>query len=153
MEDRLNRILDHYKLTPAQLADSISVQRSSISHILSGRNKPSYDFLVKILTKYKQINANWLLSGQGSMLSISQNANKDNNQSPEPELFSNINQSFDKKGITSDNQPDSKSLEVIDDSFKSQQNTPSNKEFTNVNKIKSIILIYSDNTFEVINKK
>ncbi len=153
MEDRLNRILDHYKLTPAQLADSISVQRSSISHILSGRNKPSYDFLVKILTKYKQINANWLLSGQGSMLSISQDANKDNNQSPEPELFSNINQSFDKKGITSDNQPDSKSLEVIDDSFKSQQNTPSNKEFTNVNKIKSIILIYSDNTFEVINKK
>ncbi len=67
MKDRLQKIIISEGLTPAILADEIGVQRSGISHILSGRNNPSYDFLQKILIRFPKLNAEWLLLGQGSM--------------------------------------------------------------------------------------
>ena len=54
-------------LKSSALADSIAVNRATISHILSGRNKPSIDFLEKLLNVYPNINANWLISGIGYM--------------------------------------------------------------------------------------
>jgi len=54
-------------LKSSALADSIGVNRATISHILSGRNKPSIDFLEKLLNVYPNINANWLISGIGYM--------------------------------------------------------------------------------------
>lgn len=54
-------------LKPSTLADTIGVNRATISHILSGRNKPSIDFLEKLLGTYPNINANWLISGIGYM--------------------------------------------------------------------------------------
>lgn len=68
MKDRLESILQHYKLSSSKLAEMIDVQRSGISHILSGRNNPSYDFLVSILHAFPEINANWLLTGSGNMI-------------------------------------------------------------------------------------
>jgi transcriptional regulator with XRE-family HTH domain len=58
--------MDHYQLSAASFADTINVQRSSISHLLSGRNKPSLDFVVKVLDKYKDVELYWLLNGKGS---------------------------------------------------------------------------------------
>lgn len=55
-------------LSSAQLAEIIGVQRSGISHILSGRNKPSLDFVVKVLEAYPDLNESWLLKGEGEML-------------------------------------------------------------------------------------
>ena len=46
---RLNKVMDYYQLSAASFADKINVQRSSISHLLSGRNKPSLDFVLKVL--------------------------------------------------------------------------------------------------------
>jgi len=60
--------MTHENLTATKFADEIGVQRSSISHILSGRNNPSFEFIQKILSRYKQINAEWLLTGTGNML-------------------------------------------------------------------------------------
>ena len=54
-------------LKSSVLADEIGVNRSTISHVISGRNKPSIDFLKKLLYKYPHINANWLITGLGSM--------------------------------------------------------------------------------------
>ena len=54
-------------LKPSSLAVTIGVNRATISHILSGRNKPSIDFLEKLLSAYTNINANWLISGIGYM--------------------------------------------------------------------------------------
>ena len=54
-------------LKSSALADSIGVNRATISHILSGRNKPSINFLEKLLNVYPNINANWLISGIGYM--------------------------------------------------------------------------------------
>ena len=56
-------------LKSSSLADTIGVNRATISHILSGRNKPSIDFLEKLLSAYPNINANWLISGVGYMQS------------------------------------------------------------------------------------
>ena len=44
------------------------MQRSGISHILSGRNKPSLDFVLKVIEAYPDLNESWLLKGEGEML-------------------------------------------------------------------------------------
>lgn len=63
---RLTLLMDYYSLSAALLADKIDVQRSSISHILSGRNKPSLDFVLKILKAFPQVELFWLLNGIGT---------------------------------------------------------------------------------------
>jgi transcriptional regulator with XRE-family HTH domain len=68
MKDRIIQFLRENNLTSTKFADEIGVQRSSISHILSGRNKPSYDFIEKMLLSYPEINAQWLITGKGEML-------------------------------------------------------------------------------------
>jgi transcriptional regulator with XRE-family HTH domain len=67
MKERLLKFLEEENLTAAKFADEIGVQRSSISHILSGRNNPGYDFIQKILKRFPQLNAEWLLLGSGKM--------------------------------------------------------------------------------------
>lgn len=58
--------MDFYQLTAALLADKIEVQRSSISHLLSGRNKPSLEFVLKILKTFPEVELYWLLNGVGT---------------------------------------------------------------------------------------
>lgn len=65
MQERLQEILTNERLTPARFAELVGVQRSSVSHILSGRNKPSLDFLQKTLVNFEHINPDWLISGKG----------------------------------------------------------------------------------------
>jgi len=67
MHERLKNWMGIEDLKSSALADSIGVNRATISHILSGRNKPSIDFLEKLLNVYPNINANWLISGIGYM--------------------------------------------------------------------------------------
>ena len=64
---RVGKILKHYGLSASAFAKKISVQRSSISHILSGRNKPSLDFIDKVLQAFPEIDLLWLLSGKGQL--------------------------------------------------------------------------------------
>lgn len=63
---RLQTLLQHYGLTASAFADSLNVQRSGVSHIMSGRNKPSLDFVLKILHAYPEVNLQWLLNGKGN---------------------------------------------------------------------------------------
>lgn len=63
---RLEKILDYYSLTASSFADKIGVQRSSMSHLLSGRNKPSLDFILKILEVFPEVDLYWILNGKGS---------------------------------------------------------------------------------------
>ncbi len=65
MYERLKNWMESEGLKPSLLADNIGVNRATISHILSGRNKPSIDFFEKLLNIYPNINANWLISGIG----------------------------------------------------------------------------------------
>ena len=67
MKDRILQFLKSENKSSAQLAEEIGVQPSGISHILSGRNKPSLDFVMKMLEKYKFLSTEWLLFGKGTM--------------------------------------------------------------------------------------
>ena len=67
MQDQIQEILRREELTSSQFADKIGVQRSSVSHVLSGRNKPGFDFINKILDYFPGINAEWLITGLGEM--------------------------------------------------------------------------------------
>lgn len=67
MIERIRNLIISKNLNAAQFADQIGVQRSSISHVLSGRNKPSLEFIQKILKEYPEINADWLISGRGEI--------------------------------------------------------------------------------------
>ena len=63
---RLETILEYYSLTASSFADKISVQRSSMSHLLSGRNKPSLDFVLKVTEEFPEVTLDWILNGKGS---------------------------------------------------------------------------------------
>ena len=67
MKERLLEFLHAENKSSAQLAEDIGVQASGISHILSGRNNPSLDFVLKMLEKYQFLSTDWLLFGKGSM--------------------------------------------------------------------------------------
>ena len=66
MEKRIQNIIEKYGLSPNAFAQEIDVNRSTISHILSGRNKPSLDFILKITSEFKDVDIHWLLHGDGS---------------------------------------------------------------------------------------
>lgn len=63
---RLEIILDYYNLSASAFADKISVQRSSLSHLLSGRNKPSLDFIIKVIKVFPEVDLYWILNGEGT---------------------------------------------------------------------------------------
>ena len=67
MDTRLQQFLDAENISQAQLADTLGVARAGISHILSGRNKPGFDFLEAMALHYPQISMDWLLTGRGRM--------------------------------------------------------------------------------------
>lgn len=77
--DRLKKIITYYQLTASLFADKVGVQRSSISHILSGRNKPSLDFILKVVNTFSEVDIYWLLNGKGSF---------PNNSSSTPQVIS-----------------------------------------------------------------
>ncbi|MXO04197.1 MULTISPECIES: helix-turn-helix transcriptional regulator [Flavobacterium] len=63
---RLESVLEYYGLNASAFADKIGVQRSSMSHLLSGRNKPSLDFVMKILEVFPDVDLYWILIGRGT---------------------------------------------------------------------------------------
>ncbi len=63
---RLEIILEYYSLSASGFADKIGVQRSSLSHLLSGRNKPSLDFILKIIEIFPEVDLYWILNGKGN---------------------------------------------------------------------------------------
>lgn len=68
MIERIRTILNKEDISASKLAEKIGVQRSSISHILSERNKPSLEFIQKICEAFPSINSEWLLTGKGGYL-------------------------------------------------------------------------------------
>ena len=63
---RLVIIMDYFQLSASAFADRINVQRSSISHLLSGRNRPSLDFVMKVVKEFEEVELYWLLNGKGT---------------------------------------------------------------------------------------
>ena len=64
IQDRIRVIMKSGNLTASEFADKIDVKRSNLSHVLSGRNKPSLDFLEKVINAFPKVNAAWLITGE-----------------------------------------------------------------------------------------
>ncbi|SEQ46416.1 DNA-binding transcriptional regulator, XRE-family HTH domain [Hyunsoonleella jejuensis] len=78
---RLQKVIEYYGESASSFAEKIGVQRSSISHILSGRNKPSLEFVLKVLTAFPEVELYWLLNGKGT---FPKQAPEENTPSPSP---------------------------------------------------------------------
>ena len=77
---RIEEVRKNHQLTAASFATKIGVQRSAISHILSGRNKPSLEFLMKIHDTFEEVNLEWLILGKSSPIS------QDSKTGPNPKI-------------------------------------------------------------------
>jgi len=86
LTERLSYIMKLNELSASAFADKIGVQRSGISHILSGRNKPSLELIQKILHHFPKVSADWLISGQKVM---------DKPLSPPPDATPSIDTTID----------------------------------------------------------
>jgi transcriptional regulator with XRE-family HTH domain len=73
---RLKEILEYYDLSASSFADQIDVGKASISHIISGRNKPSLDFVMKVVSNFEEVELYWLLNGKGHFPTIKENKNE-----------------------------------------------------------------------------
>jgi predicted transcriptional regulator len=69
MKDRIKKYMDYKSISAGELATQLEVQRSNISHVLNGRNMPGAAFIEKLLLSFPDINARWLLTGNGEMKS------------------------------------------------------------------------------------
>lgn len=140
MKDRLESILMHYKLNSSKLAEMIDVQRSGISHILSGRNNPSYDFLIRILNTFPDLNANWLLTGKGNMLDIDEGKQLFNEEDQK------IYGSADPKIAKVDTSGSSDETSLFNNSkqevYKSNQNENASRA------IDKVVILYNDGKFK-----
>ncbi|MDD2346131.1 MAG: helix-turn-helix transcriptional regulator, partial [Bacteroidales bacterium] len=67
MLERINKIIEEKQMSTTQFADYINIQRPTMSHIISGRNNPSLDIVMKILTAFPDIDSDWLMFGDGKM--------------------------------------------------------------------------------------
>ena len=146
MRERIIKFLELENLTSAKFADDIGVQRSSVSHILSGRNNPSFEFIQKILTKYKFISAEWLIMGTGNMVkTVRQGDLFENipveltNPSPDVNKGSNIEAKTGLKAEILSESPDNKNFENKIDEFKKVRVTEKS--------IEKVIILYSDKSF------
>lgn len=129
IKDRILKLLTKQNLSSSKFADLIGVQRSSISHILSGRNKPSLDFLQKILSNFPALNSDWLILGKG-------------------EMYIQSNQTQLNFELKKENTPFTSSSPVIE--MKTQPDVVQEIVQKEIKRrsIKKIVVFYDDNTFE-----
>lgn len=137
---RLEIILDYYSLNASAFADKIGVQRSSLSHLLSGRNKPSLDFILKILDVFPDVDLYWILNGKGSFpKNTTINVDKEvNYPAIEERMGNNL---FEK--ITTENPIP---LQEMKETKQIEHKVP-NKD-SNEAPIDKIVIFYKDGTFK-----
>ena len=175
INERFTTILEYSGFTASEFADEIDVQRSSISHIISGRNKPSLEFIVKIKNRFPEISWDWIILGQGEMLqndsALSTSESKINleEENSSPDLFTLIDEDYKNEIFIQENLQketpresntsfptpnkekisDSQRLEVQEDISEVQNIV--NQSITNSpteNKIKRIVFFYENGKFE-----
>lgn len=142
MKERILQLLKEKNISATKFADIIDVQRSSISHILSGRNKPSFDFIEKILNAYPDLSARWLITGRGEMYTNQKSLFDDDNN-----LFSEQKPST---APESDIQNPSDHSNDISNSEKEKINNIKNidKNDAIISNIERIVIFYTNGKFK-----
>jgi transcriptional regulator with XRE-family HTH domain len=157
MKDRLLKFINDEEISATRFADEIGVQRSSISHILSGRNKPSYDFIQKILTRYPVLNAEWLLLGKGKMYKESNSGTfKATPSIQQTDIFSQIESNSAKSENEEEIQEEIEDNNIPSDlpvNTPEQNSTIQSKPSEDSQRLEKIILVYSNGTFQELKPK
>ncbi len=143
MTSKLNQILESEHLTATKLAEILEIQPSGISHILRNRNKPSYDFVVKLLRRFPRINPDWLLLDSGQMYRDDKpTAAPAETQTPKPAATENT--LFDSLTANTYNNMERAAdySQTADSAEQPRQTSYSSKE------IERIVIFYTDQTCE-----
>lgn len=133
VKERLLKFMELEKVSAARFAEILDVQPSAISHILSGRNKPSFDLIEKIITKFPRLNVDWLITGKGNMYKVA----------VQQSLFDEIHQ------------PPPKTETIKPKVDENSESKMEYEMFTVVNRqgrlktVNKIIILYTDNTFDI----
>ncbi|WP_299601991.1 helix-turn-helix transcriptional regulator [uncultured Aquimarina sp.] len=151
---RIQEIMKFYHVSASGFADAMGVGRSSISHILSGRNKPSLDFVMKITEAYPEAELYWLLYGKGTFPKSENPAEKEEKVKPENEIVPSstpnpINESVSEQDLFS--QSDTNEKDISSDQVTTPSLTQSKSNSSLPKEIEKIVFFYKDGTFEVYN--
>ena len=144
MKEKLEYLLREKQLTATQLARLLEIQPSGISHIMSGRNKPSFDFVVKILSVFPDINPDWLMLDSDEVYR--------RGEAPRSNPLFDIDE-FDS--------PSESSSDALENSeLSASQNQVENLPMQNFSSAKKsgkpvdrIVIFYADGTFESFSQK
>jgi len=133
--------MKYYDLNASSFAEKIQVGRSSISHILSGRNKPSLDFVINIVNTFPEVDLYWLLNGTGTFP-------KNNSTNTTP--VTDINTHLPKTEKAENNSTTPVEKETVTNLFSDQNIASSQKNDSKFigKKVTKIIVLYSDGTFK-----
>jgi transcriptional regulator with XRE-family HTH domain len=151
MHKRLSSLIKALGLSAAQFADEIGVQRSSISHVISGRNKPSMDFIEKILQRFPRVNADWLIMGSGSVFrdeDLFSTQEKSILRPSHPEKSDQEEAQPEEKAVRKNNGADIPEKERATNPAES--NAPAVDAGDGHRQIKELIIVYSDSTFKLL---
>jgi len=144
MKDRIRLLLDAEKINSAKFAEAIEVQRSAVSHILAGRNNPSFDIIQRIAQKFPKINLEWLITGKGSMYKIpvqrsifdtDDSINQPGKTVPTP----NLTESRTITNVTNRGEGG----KILSGRYEGADSEDTSKELT----VQKIVIFYSDRTF------
>ena len=145
---RLEEILEYYSLSASGFADKINVQRSSLSHLLSGRNKPSLDFILKITDEFPEVDLYWILNGKGTFPKSENKIIENTSSTPISktenivEKLNALNSDLFSQNIESENTAVKNNLE---EKFSNTQNLPQTKNSSNIERI---VVFYKNGSFK-----
>ncbi len=150
MKDRISEFILFKNLTPAEFADLIGVQRSSVSHVLNGRNNPSFSFIQKMMEAFPEVNSRWLMLGEGRMLGQLKPLEIDVNEHDDtdaPDLFTSMSDVKEQKSKKQTVELPKIPLkeEVVKNTVKQISNS---SDISNGKTVKKVLIFYSDHTFE-----
>ena len=127
---RIEKILDYYSLSATAFSEAIDFNRSTISHLISGRNKPSLEFVMKVVQKFPEVELYWLLNGKGVF--------------PSEENFSNSPSASISRTTKTES---SNLLKVLQKETETSQLSPRNSE-EKQKEIDKIVIFYKDGSFK-----
>lgn len=137
MNTRLQQFLAAENISQAQLADSLKVARAGISHIMAGRNKPSYDFLAALMNRYPRLNIEWLMFGKGKMYKDLMETSEIATDLFDEDLFSSQISKEDKQV-----------MENIEPSIEIKSLESKVQDTVKQRNVTKIIILFDDNTYQ-----
>jgi len=151
--DRIEDLISHKSLSIKVFSEELGVQRSSLSHILSGRNKPSLDFILKILSTYPEVNEKWLLHGKGELLKSIESSLKSaiptestSKSASQPDTI--VTKELD-TSVTSSARGNITNVPELDSALKKKAIGLKSNGLASTNKaIQQVVILYSDGSFE-----